>query len=105
MGEWLVFFLDHMFNRSKKYETYPMFMSGSVFDLKTPPRPLGAADPKDQEDEAEGVQPSAHSADIVGGAEVPRAPIIDYIKKARGSIHPPPQVQKNVLERCHTSSL
>ena len=58
-GEWLVFFLDHYLNRAKKNETFSTFMGGSVFDLKQPPRPLVAADPEDQEDEAEGAQPSA----------------------------------------------
>ena len=80
-GEWMVFFLDHCLNRAKKNQTFPTFMGGSVFDLKQPPRPLVAADPEDQEDKAEGAQPSAHSADIVGGTEVPRIPIIDHIKK------------------------
>ena len=56
-GEWLVFFLDHYLNRAKKNETFPTFMGGSVFDLKQPPRPLVAANPEGQEDEAEGAQP------------------------------------------------
>ena len=87
-GEWLVFFLDHYLCRAKKNETYPTFMGGGIFDLNPPPIPLVAADPVEEEgvEEVEEAQPSAHSADIVGGAGVPRAPIIDYIKKARGSV-------------------
>ena len=87
-GEWLVFFLDHYLNRAKKNETFPTFMGGGIFNLNPPPIPLVAADPVEEEDveEFEEAQPSAHSADIVGGAGVPRAPIIDYIKKARGSV-------------------
>ena len=58
-GEWLVYFLDHYLNRGKKNETYTTFMGGGIFDLKQPPRPLVAADPEDEEDEAEGGSGSA----------------------------------------------
>ena len=89
-GEWLVFFLDHYLCRAKKNETYPTFMGGGIFDLNPPPIPLVAANPvegeEEEEEDFEEAQPLAHSADTVGGSAVPRAPIIDYIKKPRGSV-------------------
>ena len=88
-GEWMVYFLNHFLCRAKKNETFPTFMGGSVFDLtpsRTTPRPLDGVDPGEEEEEDEGAQPSAHSADIVGGGEMQRAPVIDYIKRTRGSI-------------------
>ena len=88
-GEWMVYFLDHYLCRAKRNETFPTFMGGSVFDLtpsRPTPRPLDGVDPGEEEEEDEGAQPSAHSADIVGGGEMQRAPVIDYIKKARGSV-------------------
>ena len=71
-GEWLVFFLDHYLNRSKKYETYPTFMCGSVFDLTPSPQSVEGADQDDQEDVAKEEEQSARSADLVGALRVPR---------------------------------
>ena len=110
-GEWMVYFLDHFLCRAKKNETFPTFMGGSVFDLtpsRPTPRPLDGVDPGEEEEEDEGAQPSAHSADIVGGGEMQKAPVIDYIKILRrleAPSHLPLQVQKSALGRCHTSSL
>ena len=104
-GEWLVFFLDHYLCRAKKNETYPTFMGGGIFDLNPPPIPLVAADPvegeEEEEEEVEEAQPLAHSADTVGGSAVPSS---TTSRSLEAPYHPPLQVQKSVLEKCHPSS-